>query len=235
MPIHAQATGSRVYPRLASGRPRVESPVQRLGGSRPRGNSSRRGGPRRAGSLLGLMRRRPEELFQVYTEDEFLNGVGPDDRGGPMHASPEAWRTRRLAGVAMLVGALGTVVGVILVNVQWPAGQGSRAAGARPRYLAHRDPPVHASIAARARSASARVSSAAVQARATVTARARSAAASRRGPARRAALRSVAGRTDGRGDARGAAVARYVASQDAAVASVTAASHPPRAEFGFER
>src|SRR5882672_10705811 len=146
IPDDAQATGSPVHPRSAPGRPRVPSLDRR-----PPGRSSRRGRRRRAGCLFGLMRRSAEDLFQVYTEDEFLAGVGTENTVGPTSALADEPQRRCLAVAAMLVGALAGVVWVILIETQPLAGLRTRVAGAGQRRPVHRARLEDASIAGRIR------------------------------------------------------------------------------------
>lgn len=175
------------------------------------------------------MRRYAEELFQVYTEDEFLSAVVPESPAGPTRALADERQRRRLAAAAMLVGAFAAVAWVILIETQPLAGRRARAAGAGHRRPARRDRLGDASVAGRARSAGAHGG-------ATANAPAPPRRAGRRGPARRAAASSAAGRTTARDDAPAAAIARYVSRPAAtAVASVTPAPDRPQPEFGFER
>jgi len=88
-------------------------------------------------------RRRPREVYRVYSEDEYLNGaesepatVGETVGEEPVAAEPATKdlrerRLRRMAGVAMLAGAVGTVAGVVVANSSW----GHRGAGRRPGSL----------------------------------------------------------------------------------------------------
>ena len=175
------------------------------------------------------MRRYAEELFQVYTEDEFLSAVVPESPVGPTRAQADKRQGRRLATAAMLVGAFAAVAWVILIETQPLAGRRARAAGAGHRRPAHRDRLGDASVAGGSRSAGA-------QAGATANAPAPPRRASRRGPSRRAAARSAASQTPVRDDAPAGAIARQVARPAATVvASVTRAPDQPQPEFGFER
>jgi len=175
------------------------------------------------------MRRDAEELFQVYTEDEFLSAVTPESPVGPTRALADERQRRRLATAAMFVGAFAAVAGVILIETQPLAGRRARAAGAGHRRPAHRDRLRDASVVGRVRSAG-------TQASATANDPAPRRRAGRRGPAPRVAARSAAGQTTPRDDAPAAAVAGYVARPAAtAVAAVTPAPDQPQPEFGFER
>ena len=88
-----------------------------------------------------LLRRRPREVYRVYSEEEYLNGAGSE----PAMVLAEEWpvaveparngagerRLRRVAGMAMLAGAVGTVGGVVAANNPWA----HRGAGRRPGSL----------------------------------------------------------------------------------------------------
>ena len=150
MPIRAQAAGSRVSPCLGF------RPPAWLGG--------------RGGDRVMLLRRRPREVYRVYSEDEYLNGAGLDGAHRELAAPAAArgltaayaedesrwtaprssWRPstgsqargerrlRRVAGVAMLAGAVGTVGGVVVLNSASGThgrrrGPGSWSAAARSR------------------------------------------------------------------------------------------------------
>ncbi len=113
-----------------------------------------------------LLRRRPREVYRVYSEEEYLNGAGLDNasidewpvaewplgepplgeppvgesplsvettrhRAGGEHRLRQAVQERqlhRMAGVAMLAAAMGTVGGVVFLNVA-QAHSGARARG----------------------------------------------------------------------------------------------------------
>lgn len=125
---------------------------------------------------MTLLRRRPREVYRVYSEEEYLNGAGSDiaTAGGewslgesplgeiplgepPLGEPPfgefplpvetvghraggehrphrvvEVHRLRRMAGVAMLAAAMGTVGGVVVLNVARAHG----GAGAQGSLLA---------------------------------------------------------------------------------------------------
>jgi len=120
---------------------------------------------------MTLLRRRPREVYRVYSEEEYLNGAGSDiaTAGGewslgesplgeiplgeppfgefPLpvetvghraggehrpHRMVEERRLRRMAGVAMLAAAMGTVGGVVVLNVARAHG----GAGAQGSLLA---------------------------------------------------------------------------------------------------
>lgn len=75
---------------------------------------------------MTLLRRRPREVYRVFTEEEYLNGAELDldlGTGGerpataePARRSSNPPRLRRVAGAAMLVGAIGAVGGVVALN-----------------------------------------------------------------------------------------------------------------------
>jgi hypothetical protein len=90
---------------------------------------------------MTLLRRRPREVYRVYSEEEYLGGAGTQLGGiaGWHAAEPElaAHRLRRAAGVAMLAGVLGAVGGLVCLNLAWThgggaTGRGSLLAAARP-------------------------------------------------------------------------------------------------------
>jgi hypothetical protein len=98
-----------------------------------------------------LLRRRPREVYRVYSEEEYLNGAGSELASidewqlgeTPVGESPlsietgrqgagVAHRLHRMVGVAMLAAAMGTVGGVVFLNVA----QAHSGAGARGSLLA---------------------------------------------------------------------------------------------------
>ena len=90
---------------------------------------------------MTLLRRRPREVYRVYTEEEYLNGAGSE----PAPALADEWpvaveparsragerRLGRVAGMALLAGAVATVGGVVAANKPWA----HRGAGRRPESL----------------------------------------------------------------------------------------------------
>jgi hypothetical protein len=78
----------------------------------------------RGGDRMTRLRRRPREVYRVYSEDEYLNGAGSELATvgeWPVSVEPASEvvggrRSRRVAGVAMLVGAVGMVGGVVVMN-----------------------------------------------------------------------------------------------------------------------
>ena len=108
-----------------------------------------------------LLRRRPREVYRVYSEEEYLNGAGsglagigewpvtewplveaPHDEPpvgeAPLSVEPARQgaggehRLHRITGVAMLAGAMGTVGGVVFLNVaRAHGGAGARGKLAR--------------------------------------------------------------------------------------------------------
>jgi hypothetical protein len=89
----------------------------------------------------------------VYAADEYLDGVGSGELLEPAASAIGERRLRRLAGAAMLAGAVGAAGGAIAINSMPSArGTGRKARGvsrasARP-YLARRAPGKRASFAA---------------------------------------------------------------------------------------
>jgi hypothetical protein len=88
---------------------------------------------------MSILRRRPREVYRVYTEDEYLDGAGSEPatvEQSPVAAEPGRklmgeGRLRRAAGMAMLAGAVGAVGGVVVAN----SSRGHRGAGRRPENL----------------------------------------------------------------------------------------------------
>jgi hypothetical protein len=76
---------------------------------------------------MTLLRRRPREVYRVFTEEEYLNGAELEFGTGserpatvePVRRSSDTPRLRRVAGVTMLVGAIGAVGGVVALNSAW--------------------------------------------------------------------------------------------------------------------
>lgn len=103
-----------------------------------------------------LLRRRPREVYRVYSEEEYLNGAGSElasigewpvterplgePQVGEAPLSVETarqgaggeHRLHRMVGVAMLAAAVGTVGGVVFLNVARAHG----GTGARGSFLA---------------------------------------------------------------------------------------------------
>jgi len=98
-----------------------------------------------------LLRRRPREVYRVYSEEEYLNDAGPDlatlgEELSPASVQPVSQgagahrRRHRVAGVAMLAGAVGIVGGVVVMNDLRTqradsVGQRSPLAAVRPRAV----------------------------------------------------------------------------------------------------
>jgi hypothetical protein len=88
---------------------------------------------------MSILRRRPREVYRVYTEDEYLDGAGSEPatvEQSPVAAEPGRKlmgesRLRRAAGMAMLAGAVGAVGGVVVAN----SSRAHRGAGRRPGSL----------------------------------------------------------------------------------------------------
>jgi hypothetical protein len=110
------------------------------------------------GGRVRFLRARSREVYRVYTEEEYLNGAGLapatldawpaevepteledapvgehayDGFVQPARKELRARRLRRMTGAAMLVGALGTVGGVVVANTS----RTHRGAGRRPESL----------------------------------------------------------------------------------------------------
>jgi hypothetical protein len=220
MPIHAQATGSRVSPHLASGRPRGRDPARTRGRTRRREDRREAGATRRGRAPVSLKRAGPEQRFRVYSEEEFLAGFEPEHPGDPASQTTDARRARRLAATAMLVGAVGTAGGTILLDVLSPAGKGTRVAGGGRRAVVGHHPRERSHVSRRPLVAS----TAPVRHRRPV--RDRPGRGTSNSPARRANTRRTAVQPP---------VTRYAAAPQRAVVSAGGATHPRYAEFGFER
>jgi hypothetical protein len=80
---------------------------------------------------MTLLRRRPREVYRVYSEEEYLGGAGTPLGGtAQWHAgSGEEHRLRRVAGVAMLAGVLGAVGGLVCLNLARTHGGGAPGRG----------------------------------------------------------------------------------------------------------
>jgi hypothetical protein len=152
MPIRAKAAGSRFSPPSASGRPREQRVRWRWlctgWSARCDGGRGMTGRP----DLMTSLRARPREIYRVYDEHEFLEGVLGSELSQPIAPGPPERRLRRLAGTATLVGTVGTVSGVIAVNTLLaPSGAGPRARGsvhaAADRSYARQAPSTEAAFA----------------------------------------------------------------------------------------
>jgi len=90
--------------------------------------------------VMTLLRRAPREVYRVYEEDEFFADAVHEERFGSTISDAGEGRVRRIAGAAMLLGAVGVVGGLVVVNSLPPArGPGRRALGglrAKSRSLA---------------------------------------------------------------------------------------------------
>jgi hypothetical protein len=92
--------------------------------------------------VTAVLGRTPRSVYRVYTQEEFANaGMVTDWDVSPVRGPARERRFRRLAGMAALAGAVGTVGGAILL-----ASTGSRSAGVpiaaanSPRVGAERSP-----------------------------------------------------------------------------------------------
>jgi len=177
-----------------------------------------------------LLGRRPRRLYQVYAEDEFLHGAGLEELQEPVATEIGEARSRRLAGAAMLAGAVGTVGGVIAINIVMPASGPGRKAhrGSNPAARPYRQVlPAAVSLAAPRVSASSGLPLGAGHGH-----------GAGRLPADRAPARSFQHAVRRAGVApRGtpAIFARSVALARATVRAPAGPSRPERVEFGFER
>jgi hypothetical protein len=108
-PSARKRPGAGYLPTLAPGRPRA-----------PAGDRT-----------MTLLRRAPREVYRVYSEEEFFDGVAHEQLFEPiLSAERGERRLRRLAGAAMLAGAVGTVGGAIAVDSSRPARGPGRRIGA---------------------------------------------------------------------------------------------------------
>lgn len=152
--IRAKRPEARFLLTLASGRPRGPSRFAMAWCHGDRGDR------------MTLLRRRPREVYRVFTEEEYLNGAELEfdlGAGGehpatvePARRSSDTPRLRRAAGVTMLVGAIGAVGGVVALNGAWAhRGAGRRTghlvASMRSRVAGSSAPVVTASSAPRSR------------------------------------------------------------------------------------
>jgi hypothetical protein len=79
-----------------------------------------------------LLRRASREVYRVYSETEFFDGAADIELLAPSRAGGE-WRLRRLAGAAVLVGAMG---GTVVLASSHPTRSPGRRAGNDTRALA---------------------------------------------------------------------------------------------------
>jgi hypothetical protein len=97
---------------------------------------------------MTLLRRRPREIYRVYSEEEYLGGAGSELGAGTESASAGTHRLHRIVGVAVLVGATGMVGAVVALNSGWAhtsAGRGAEKLLAVTRSRVVRSPVVTAS------------------------------------------------------------------------------------------
>jgi hypothetical protein len=81
-----------------------------------------------------ISRRRQRAVYRIYGEDEFLGGVGGVGIPEPVVSGAGDRRLRRLAGAAMLAGAIG-VVGATITAATTSSGRGGARklrAGSQP-------------------------------------------------------------------------------------------------------
>jgi hypothetical protein len=94
---------------------------------------------RRGCDRMTRLRRRPREVYRVYTEDEYLGGAGLEvatvgewpPAAEPARKGAGERRLRRAAGMAMLAGTVGAVGGLVVMTGSWA----HRGAGRRPGSL----------------------------------------------------------------------------------------------------
>ncbi|HEY5343568.1 MAG TPA: hypothetical protein VIJ66_07900, partial [Solirubrobacteraceae bacterium] len=75
------------------------------------------------------LRRRPREVYRVYSEEEYLDGAGSELIGEIGEAAGHGDGQRRLqraAGIAMLAGAVGVVSCLVVLNIVRQGGGGAR-------------------------------------------------------------------------------------------------------------
>jgi hypothetical protein len=90
---------------------------------------------------MGILRRAKREVYRVYSEEEFLADAHTltDWSVSPAEGASRERRLRRLAGMAALTGAVGTVVGAIALTSVGSRSSGLRVtASATPRPAAVR-------------------------------------------------------------------------------------------------
>jgi hypothetical protein len=85
---------------------------------------------------MTLLRRAPREVYRVYSEAEFFDGAAA---GLELFTSANApggaeRRLRRLAGAAMLAGAVGTMGGAVVLASSRPTRSSGRRAGGRDAH-----------------------------------------------------------------------------------------------------
>jgi hypothetical protein len=79
---------------------------------------------------MTLLRRAPREVYRVYSEAEFFDGPAGTELFAPTRGSRAGERRlRRLAGAAMLAGAVGAIGGAVVLAGSRPARGSARRAG----------------------------------------------------------------------------------------------------------
>jgi hypothetical protein len=93
---------------------------------------------------MTLLRRAPREIYRVYSEEEYLGGTGSELIGEVGAAAGQGCGQRRLqrvAGAAMLAGAVGAVSCLVVLNIVRHGGGLARggivAAATRPTPIVH--------------------------------------------------------------------------------------------------
>ncbi len=79
---------------------------------------------------MTLLRRAPREVYRVYDEDEFFASAGIGQCGEAPAPELEG-RAHRVAGVTVLLAAVGAVTGLVVITSLSPAARAGRRAGAR--------------------------------------------------------------------------------------------------------
>jgi hypothetical protein len=87
---------------------------------------------------MTLLRRGPREIYRVYGEAEFFDGAADIELFMPTSVSGGGdLRLRRLAGAALLAGAVGTMCGAVVLTSSRPArGSGRRVGNGAAQALA---------------------------------------------------------------------------------------------------
>jgi hypothetical protein len=85
-----------------------------------------------------LLRRAPREVYRIYSEEEFFDGASGMELFTPTNSSGRGERRlRRLAGVAMLAGAVGMTGGAVVLAGSRPTrGPGRRVGDGAAQALA---------------------------------------------------------------------------------------------------
>jgi hypothetical protein len=190
-----------------------------------------RGSGTRCWARLTMLGHRSREPYRVYAEEDFWRSAGLAPAVEPSPPALAARRTRRLAGAAMLAGAVGSVAGVVLVELPSQASHVAQVPGRRSTPGEHARPAMLAVVSARppARRAVARQ---------TRTRHARHARGRRRSFARaipRSGDLATRANTSRRRELPTVSIGRAVAASRAAASLPAGPARSRPAEFGFER